>query len=124
MYAWSAFVAQAPPIWLKGPHARWREGALALHDPHDFGRYNPAFVRWLVDNAIAPVTPATTSAYDKYIRKLARTYFAVHKAMKPDWIKRERALYLKTMDEKKDLSADDEKALHAAIKDWKKNGSF
>jgi len=24
----------------------------------------------------------------------------------------------------KDLSADDEKALHEAIKDWKKNGSY
>jgi hypothetical protein len=31
---------------------------------------------------------------------------------------------VKTMDEKKDLSADDEKALKAAIADWKKNGSF
>jgi len=31
---------------------------------------------------------------------------------------------VKTMDEKKDLSADDEKALHAAIKDWKKSGAF
>jgi len=28
------------------------------------------------------------------------------------------------MEEKKDLSADDEKALHDAIKDWKKNASF
>ena len=28
------------------------------------------------------------------------------------------------MEEKKDLAAEDEKALHEAIKDWKKNGSF
>jgi hypothetical protein len=31
---------------------------------------------------------------------------------------------VKTMEDKKDLSADDEKRLHEAIKDWKKNGSF
>jgi hypothetical protein len=28
------------------------------------------------------------------------------------------------MEDKKELSADDEKALHEAIKDWKQNGSF
>jgi hypothetical protein len=31
---------------------------------------------------------------------------------------------VKTMEDKKDLSADEEKALKAAIEDWKKNGSF
>jgi len=41
-----------------------------------------------------------------------------------DYLKTKYAALVKTMDEKKDLSADDEKALHAAIKDWKKNGSF
>jgi len=28
------------------------------------------------------------------------------------------------VEEKKDLAAQDEKSLHDAIKDWKKNGSF
>jgi F-type H+-transporting ATPase subunit alpha len=41
-----------------------------------------------------------------------------------DYLKSKYAALVKTMDEKKDLSADDEKALHEAIKDWKKNGSF
>src|SRR3989475_5690713 len=34
------------------------------------------------------------------------------------------AALVKTMEDKKDLSADDEKALKAAIEDWKKTGSF
>jgi F-type H+-transporting ATPase subunit alpha len=41
-----------------------------------------------------------------------------------DYIKEKYAALVKTMEDKKDLSADDEKALHEAIKDWKKNGSF
>jgi F-type H+-transporting ATPase subunit alpha len=41
-----------------------------------------------------------------------------------DYLKSKYAALVKTMDEKKDLAADDEKSLHAAIKDWKKNGSF
>jgi hypothetical protein len=31
---------------------------------------------------------------------------------------------VKNMEDKKDLSADEEKSLKAAIEDWKKNGSF
>ncbi len=41
-----------------------------------------------------------------------------------DYIKDKYAALVKTMEEKKDLSPDDEKALKAAIEDWKKNGSF
>src|SRR5215216_1583219 len=41
-----------------------------------------------------------------------------------DYLKSKYAALVKTMDEKKDLSAEDEKALHSAIKDWKKSGSF
>src|SRR4051795_6899484 len=48
---------------------------------------------------------------------------AAEKSMR-DYMKTKYAALVKAMDEKKDLSADDEKALHAAIKDWKKNGSF
>jgi F-type H+-transporting ATPase subunit alpha len=48
---------------------------------------------------------------------------AAEKSMR-DYLKTKYASLIKTMDEKKDLSADDEKALHNAIKDWKKNGSF
>src|SRR5687767_2139938 len=33
-------------------------------------------------------------------------------------------IIVKSMEDKKDLSAEDEKALHEAIRDWKKNGTF
>ncbi len=48
---------------------------------------------------------------------------AAEKSMR-DYIKEKYAALVKTMEDKKDLSADHEKALHEAIKDWKKNGSF
>src|SRR5262249_35454124 len=41
-----------------------------------------------------------------------------------DYIKTKYAALVKTMEEKKDLSADDERALKAALEDWKKSGSF
>src|SRR5882724_8240309 len=41
-----------------------------------------------------------------------------------DYIKGKYAALVKTMEDKKDLSADDEKALKSAIEDWRKNGSF
>ncbi len=48
---------------------------------------------------------------------------AAEKSMR-DYVKEKYAALAKTMEDKKDLSADDEKTLHEAIKDWKKNGSF
>src|SRR5712671_1161934 len=41
-----------------------------------------------------------------------------------DYIKGKYAALVKNMEEKKDLSPEDEKALKSAIEDWKKNGSF
>jgi F-type H+-transporting ATPase subunit alpha len=41
-----------------------------------------------------------------------------------DYVKGKYLALVGRMEEKKDLAADDEKALHEAIKDWKKNGSF
>ncbi len=41
-----------------------------------------------------------------------------------DYMKSKYAALVKTMEDKKDLSADEEKALKAAIEDWKKSGSF
>ena len=46
---------------------------------------------------------------------------AAEKSMR-DYLKTKYAALIGRMD--KDLSADDEKALHEAIKDWKKNGSY
>jgi F-type H+-transporting ATPase subunit alpha len=41
-----------------------------------------------------------------------------------DYIKSKFPIVVKNMEDKKDLSPEDEKALHDAIKDWKKSGSF
>jgi F-type H+/Na+-transporting ATPase subunit alpha len=41
-----------------------------------------------------------------------------------DYVKEKYASLIGGMESKKDLPADDEKALHEAVKDWKKNGSF
>src|SRR3954463_2030345 len=41
-----------------------------------------------------------------------------------DYIKGKYAALVKAMEDKKDLSTEDEKALKGAIEDWKKNGSF
>jgi F-type H+-transporting ATPase subunit alpha len=41
-----------------------------------------------------------------------------------DHMKSKYAAIVKNMEDKKDLSADEEKALKAAIEDWKKSGSF
>ena len=41
-----------------------------------------------------------------------------------DYLKGKYGALVDSMEAKKDLSADDEKALHEAIKDWKKSGSF
>jgi F-type H+-transporting ATPase subunit alpha len=48
---------------------------------------------------------------------------AAEKSMR-DYIKTKYASLAKGMEEKKDLSAEDEKSLKSAIEDWKKNGSF
>jgi F-type H+-transporting ATPase subunit alpha len=48
---------------------------------------------------------------------------AAEKSMR-DYLKGAYGELLRQMEEKKDLSADDEKALKAAIEDWKKNGSY
>jgi F-type H+-transporting ATPase subunit alpha len=41
-----------------------------------------------------------------------------------DYLQGKYADLVGRMEDKKDLSADDEKALKAAVEDWKKNGSF
>ena len=41
-----------------------------------------------------------------------------------DYIKSKYAALFTGIEDKKDISADDENALKAAIEDWKKNGSY
>jgi F-type H+-transporting ATPase subunit alpha len=48
---------------------------------------------------------------------------AAEKSMR-DYVKSKYAALVKSMQDKNDLTADEEKALKAAIEDWKKSGSF
>src|ERR671910_325002 len=48
---------------------------------------------------------------------------AAEKSMR-DYLKSKFPIIVKSMEDKKDLSAEDEKSLNDAIRDWKKNGSF
>src|SRR5687767_12228024 len=48
---------------------------------------------------------------------------AAEKSMR-DYLKSKFPIIVKSMEDKKDLSPEDEKSLNEAIKDWKKNGSF
>jgi F-type H+-transporting ATPase subunit alpha len=48
---------------------------------------------------------------------------AAEKSMR-DYLKSKFPIIVKSMEDKKDLSPEDEKSLNDAIKDWKKNGSF
>src|SRR5215204_2407054 len=48
---------------------------------------------------------------------------AAEKSMR-DYLKSKFPIIAKSMEDKKDLSPEDEKSLNDAIKDWKKNGSF
>jgi F-type H+-transporting ATPase subunit alpha len=41
-----------------------------------------------------------------------------------DYVKAQRADLVEGMEDKKDLSKEDEAALKAVVEDWKKNGSF
>src|SRR5215210_5609278 len=72
-------------------------------------------------NEMALTLFAVNSAYfdDIDVKKA----LSAEKSMR-DYVKSKYAALAGRMEEKKDLPAEDEKALHEAIKDWKKNGSF
>ncbi len=66
-----------PRIFASGPH---RGDELVLDAPNDFGRYDPAFVRWLVDHAgPSPKDSAarrgTQAAYDAHMKPLATIFW-------------------------------------------------
>ena len=66
------------PIFLAGPH----EGDFTFRS-YDFGRYNPAFVRWANDNLIlAASDPAfrelTAPTYQKHVKEIARLYYLAY----------------------------------------------
>ncbi len=69
-------------VFLSGPHTG---GAPDLKS-YRFGRYNPAFVRWVTENAIPGSTDnafrlATQPLYDRVLRGIARAYYVAYR----DW---------------------------------------
>ncbi|MEY2577420.1 MAG: hypothetical protein QOI49_244 [Verrucomicrobiota bacterium] len=85
------------PIFLPGhPHE---------HDfdfrSYDFGRYNPKFVRWAVDNLIPPPSGITTSVYQKHLKEIARLYYLayLHVGAHEPEVSTLRAKYLESVQE-------------------------
>jgi hypothetical protein len=95
---WKTFRDVAPTIFRAGPHAK--DGALELHSERDFGRYDPAFVRWANEHLIPAASDdtlraATQGIYDAQVKSLAHAYHLVDLVMtaNPAWITRERQVY-------------------------------
>ena len=77
------------PVFLSGPHATGSAGnsGPANRDfnfkSYDFGRYNPKFIQWAVDNAIPAAEDETLRRitqpfYDKFLREMSRYYYIVY----------------------------------------------
>lgn len=84
-------------IFTKGPHAN---DTLTLDAANDFGRYNPAFVRWLVDHAgpserDSVARKATQAAYDATMKPLAEIFWKTYGKARADQacFAREKATY-------------------------------
>jgi hypothetical protein len=88
-------------VFVSGPHT---SGSLNLHAANDFGHYNPAFVRWLVDKASpgprgSATQRLTQESYDTNMRPLAEAMWRTLRKAKgdPKCFERERALYARAM---------------------------
>jgi hypothetical protein len=103
--SWKTFLKLAPTApFRKGPH---KGGRLNLDAERDFGRYDPAFVKWATTSLVPAATDPllrqeTQGLYNQQVRELAHVYFLVDKALSsdPKWIERERRRYLVSMDAK------------------------
>ena len=91
-------------MFSQGPHQGAR---LKLDHRHQFGHYNPDFVRWMVENLVpgagdAALRKATQAHYDKYVKPLARIFYATwQKARRePECFRREVERYRSMMDQK------------------------
>jgi hypothetical protein len=85
------------PVFVRGPHSHRR---LDLDNRYDFGHYNPDFVAWLCDHAVPAATDTafarlTQGIYDRYVRKLADTYYATYGKLvdQPTFLEREMTDY-------------------------------
>jgi len=101
--AWKDLVALAPAKpFARGPHG----DALVLDGARDFGRYDPAFVRWatraLIPAATDPSLRSRTQAlYERQVQALARRAFLVEKSLSaaPAWVEREAGRYRSALDD-------------------------
>ena len=70
-------------IFRSGPH---RDGELDLKAKGDFGHYNPAFLKWALQNGIpgqhdAKLRKELQPVYDKFLRRTARNFFRAHQLL-------------------------------------------
>ncbi len=70
-------------IFRAGPH---RNGKLDLNAEGDFGHYNPAFLKWALQNGIpgrhdAKLRKELQLVYEKFLKRTARHYFRTHKLL-------------------------------------------
>ncbi|MEM7786138.1 MAG: hypothetical protein AAF594_00285 [Bacteroidota bacterium] len=69
-------------IWTSGPHASGPTRLdLDLTSERDFGRYDPAFVVWAVENLVPRTEGAIRLAqpvYDAHVQRLARVYWLAY----------------------------------------------
>lgn len=97
--SWKTFLSLAPvKPFRSGPH---KGGKLDLQNAKDFGRYDPAFVKWAVTTLVpgaqdAKLREETQPVYDRSVRTLARTYYGVWRVLSasPKWVEAERKRYL------------------------------
>lgn len=84
------------PIFTSGPHAG---DTLKVSDLRDFGRYNPAFVRWfsqriLPDSDDTAFIASTQALYDEFAKYMVRSFYLTYIscANHPDFFEYERRL--------------------------------
>jgi hypothetical protein len=75
-------------VFRSGPHRVGAHGlGLVMTDDRAFGRYNPAFVRWAVAQAV-PSRPddiaRTQRTYDAHVQRLARAYWLALGSLRAD----------------------------------------
>lgn len=74
------------PIFRSGPH---KNNQLNLAAEQDFAHYNPEFVQWLTNKLIPAaddeiLRKLTQPFYDKYVQRLARTYYETYQGLQND----------------------------------------
>lgn len=81
-------------IFTEGPH---QPGNLDLSNRTSFGRYNPEFVRFLVDHLVPAATDPTfrektQATYDQYVRPLAKIFLATYDKLEANPACRDREI--------------------------------